>query len=83
MQVEAMVTDPYSAFASLLQKQGPGVLGCTLSHLRAIHEAYKSGSELAIIAEDDITPDYAPCVDAYVSHFHVFEPLPTDSSIIC
>ena len=55
-----MVTEKYSAFAPVIQKMGAGVLGCLLSHLRAIYEAHRTGYNVAIVAEDDVNADFAP-----------------------
>ena len=35
-------------------------LGCSLSHLRAIAQAYHDGSQTALILEDDISLEYVP-----------------------
>ena len=38
----------------------PGELGCSFSHLKAIHQAYLDGEDTALIVEDDIVMDDAP-----------------------
>jgi GR25 family glycosyltransferase involved in LPS biosynthesis len=42
------------------ERLNPYEQGCTLSHLKAIEEFYKSGEEMAIICEDDMTMEFFP-----------------------
>lgn len=63
--VESHVTEKYAAF----QQIAPGVLGCTLSHLRAIQSAYETGSDVALILESDARPHLAPWWTQSVDEF--------------
>jgi GR25 family glycosyltransferase involved in LPS biosynthesis len=67
LAVEGMITQPYEAFSRI----PAGVVGCTLSHMRAIKQAYDSGAEVALILEDDAVPDLAPwwpqSLEAYIA----------------
>eukprot|EP00927_Polykrikos_kofoidii_P005887 TRINITY_DN12355_c0_g1_i3.p1 TRINITY_DN12355_c0_g1~~TRINITY_DN12355_c0_g1_i3.p1 ORF type:complete len:411 (+),score=38.38 TRINITY_DN12355_c0_g1_i3:34-1233(+) len=58
--VERMVTQKYKFLMSPWLSARPGVLGCLLSHLRAIKSAYDLGLDYALILESDALPDLAP-----------------------
>lgn len=44
----------------------PGAIGCTLSHLSVLHDAYKSGYETIWVIEDDIKVEQDPCLLAHL-----------------
>ena len=46
----------YSNFFSMTPRQ----LGCTLSHIKAIKQAYESGLETVLVLEDDVSLDLMP-----------------------
>eukprot|EP00927_Polykrikos_kofoidii_P020534 TRINITY_DN1975_c0_g1_i1.p1 TRINITY_DN1975_c0_g1~~TRINITY_DN1975_c0_g1_i1.p1 ORF type:complete len:392 (+),score=37.57 TRINITY_DN1975_c0_g1_i1:88-1263(+) len=59
--VERAVTRPYDELMrSSWLSERPGVLGCTVSHLKAIKTANDSGVPFALILESDSLPDLAP-----------------------
>ena len=55
-----MITEPYSAMMTPQLKNRPGVIGCTLGHLRALLTSWENGDEYALIMEDDATATLAP-----------------------
>lgn len=55
-------------------------LGCTLSHLRAIFQAYDEKREYALILEDDATPDLVPTWPGSLKEY--IATLPKDWTIV-
>jgi glycosyl transferase family 25 len=55
----------------------PGVLGCSLSHLRVYEAVLEAGVDLALVLEDDIVlpPDISPLVEEAASHMELAEVL--------
>lgn len=59
--VEAAITDNYSTLMEIpTLKAKPGVIGCTLSHLKAIKQAWDNEDDYALILESDVAIDLAP-----------------------
>lgn len=47
----------------------PSEIGCTLSHIKAIHQAYIDGKEYALILEDDCSFEFVPFWECPLSEF--------------
>jgi GR25 family glycosyltransferase involved in LPS biosynthesis len=67
-------------FGVVFDREYWGVLGCTLSHLKAISELYEKRTKVAIIVEDDAVTDLSPF---WTSSFDEFiKNLPTNWTIV-
>jgi len=67
-------------FVSNFSNLTPYEIACTLSHFKAIEQAYNEGHRLAIILEDDVAPDLIPYWDETVHQ--MIETLPEDWTVI-
>lgn len=77
-QVSHLIEDPRTvvkmSIASLGGEQWKKALGCLLSHLKAIRDAYRSGSYAAVILEDDALP-YYPAWNSSLEEFLAMLPV--------
>lgn len=58
--VEAIITEPYENMMTEELEPKRGVIGNTLSHVKAIKQAWDNGDQVALILESDALPDLAP-----------------------
>lgn len=58
--VEAIITEPYENMMTPELKDKRGVIGNTLSHVKAIKQAWDNGDQVALVLESDALPDLAP-----------------------
>jgi len=74
-EVERLVTQSFEAFQTPLLRNRPGILGCTLAHLRAIEAAYMDNVEVALILERDALPNLAAWTKSNIQEFYKSLPL--------
>lgn len=68
-------------FVNKSKKNSVNEIACTLSHIKAIYNAYNNGDEIAIIAEDDASLSLYPYWD--ISIEGIINKAPSDWNIIC
>lgn len=67
-------------FISFYPELTPSATGCTLSHFKAVEQAYKDGHQMAIILEDDIALDLIPHWDKTMHQ--IIEGFPSDWTVV-